>query len=500
MTNNYNNGNVRILVVDDESSIRELIKEYLSIEGYQVDTASDGNNAYEYMRHSYYDIIITDLEMPGLNGIELLEKANKEGLNHKFIILTGFGTVETAITALKLGALDYILKPFKLEEFGLIIKNAIRRRKLEEENIQLKEALSLYQISEAMILNDNVRAVLDLVLEKVLTEFDSDISIIALKEVDIFSRKEKIYSPVITKISRSTMEVSQEELESGFNKDIVYRVLEKDRILNLTGKDINKIRNDKPLSFEIKSYLGVAIGLRDRFYGSLCVFRIKNGIPFTHAQEKLLAIFAERVTSLLEVKRYDEGLQITMIESIESLVKALEAKEPYTRGHSERVSAYAVILAEKIGFDEKLSSRIALAGRLHDIGKIGIRYDALTKKEGLDKEEYEQFKLHTIIGANILKPMSFLSDIIPYILYHHERYDGRGYPEGLKGDHIPFVARILSICDSFDVMTSDRPYRDALNKEDVISELKNNSGTQFDPELVNTMLQLLEEGKIPLVM
>ena len=113
---------VHILVVDDESSIRELLQEYLSLEGYKVDSAKDGNDAFEYLRKNYYDIVLTDLEMPGMNGIELLKKANTQGLNHKFIILTGFGTVETAIMALKLGAVDYILKPFKLEELGLIIK------------------------------------------------------------------------------------------------------------------------------------------------------------------------------------------------------------------------------------------------------------------------------------------------------------------------------------------------------------------------------------------
>jgi|YelNatPaOPRAMG01_1025707.scaffolds.fasta_scaffold04134_3 response regulator RpfG family c-di-GMP phosphodiesterase len=488
--NQFDIKDVHILVVDDESSIRELLAEYLSLEGYKVDTAKDGTDAYEYLKRSYYDIVLTDLEMPGMNGIELLEKANAEGLNHKFIILTGFGTVETAIMALKLGAIDYILKPFKLEELGLIVRKAIQRRRLEEENIQLKEALSLYQISEAMVLNNNVRTVIELILEKAMIELDADIVMISLKET--------ISSPKITRLMKSSMNILVDELEANFDKEKLFDLLQKGRYLLLNGNQIDAIKKANSTGIEIRSYLSVAIGFLTRFYGAFCAFRIKKEIPFTDASRKLASIFAERITTLLEVKRSDEGLQIAIIESIESLVKALEAKEPYTKGHSERVAVYAHMLAEHMHLDPKEVSKITQAGRLHDIGKIAIRYDSLTKKEALTQKELEEFKSHPVIGANILKPMSFLSDIIPLILYHHERYDGKGYPEGISGENIPLGARILAICDSFDVMTSERPYRKPLTKEQVIAELKNNSGTQFDPSLVEHMLLLLEEGQIPI--
>jgi len=467
-TQNDDISQVSILVVDDESSIRELLKEYLSLEGYSVDVAKDGNEAYTYLKKSYYDIVLTDLEMPGMNGIELLKKANEEGLNHKFIILTGYGTVETTIMALKLGAIDYILKPFKLEELAIIVKNAVHRRRLEDENIQLKEALSLYQISEAMVLNNNVRAVIELILEKALTELGADIVVIFLKGT--------ISVPLITRMLKSKLDITKEEIESALDKEKIFKLVEAHRYLILNGKQMDGIRGDNT-RLNIKSYLSVAIGLRNRFYGTLCSFRVKSDIPFTTAQRKLAAIFAERITSLFEVKRSDEGLQLAIIESIESLVKALEAKDSYTKGHSERMSIYAHILSERLGLDGKSVSNITQAGRLHDIGKIGIRYDALTKKGKLTKEEYEQFKLHPVIGADILKSMSFLADIIPIILHHHERYDGTGYPDGLAGESIPFGARILAICDSFDVMTSDRPYRSILPREKVISELRNSEPT-----------------------
>ncbi len=479
-----------ILVVDDESSVRELLQEFLSLEGYGVDTAADGNDALDHLGKSSYDIILTDLEMPGMNGLDLLKKADALGQSHKFIMLTGYGTVETAIMALKLGAIDYILKPFKLEELGLIIRNAIHRRKLEEENIRLKEALSLYQISEAMVMNSNVRSVIELILEKAMIELDADIIMLSLKE--------PLSSPRVKRMYKSAVGITARDAVRLLDRDKVFGMLREKRYVIVNGGGINAIASDDGPPVDVRSFLSVAVGFSDRFYGAFSAFRVKENMPFTEANRKLAAIFAERLTSLLEVKRSDEGLQLAMIESIESFANALEAKEPYTKGHSDRVSVYAKMLAERMHLDGKSVSDIAQAGRLHDIGKIGMRYDALTKTDGLSKEEYDQFKMHTIVGANILKPMKFLADIIPIILYHHERYDGKGYPEGLKGTEIPIGARVLAVCDSFDVMTSDRPYRKPLSRERVLADLKNNKGTQFDPEVVDAMLLLIEEGEVPI--
>ena len=176
---------------------------------------------------------------------------------------------------------------------------------------------------------------------------------------------------------------------------------------------------------------------------------------------------------------------------IATLAKALEAKDAYTLGHTERVTDYAVKIAQFMGLGEEETETINKAALLHDIGKIGIKPEILDKKESLTPEERNIIKTHPVLGINILSPMKILGEILPIIRYHHERYDGTGYPEGLAAEEIPLGARILAVADSFDAMTSDRPYHLRLSLDAAIMELKNNSGTQFDSAVVDALLAIL---------
>ena len=174
------------------------------------------------------------------------------------------------------------------------------------------------------------------------------------------------------------------------------------------------------------------------------------------------------------------------------------AKDTYTRGHSERVAVYASRLGHKMGLRRELIERIYIAGMLHDVGKIGIPDAIITKPDRLTPEEYEEIKKHPEIGAKILEPVEFLRSIVPCVRRHHEWYDGcsSGYPVRLIGDQIPLPSRVIAVADTVEAMTSDRPYRKALSIEIVIAELHKFSGTQFDPVVVDAFLELLEhEGE-----
>ncbi|MBI5026932.1 MAG: HD-GYP domain-containing protein, partial [Nitrospirae bacterium] len=171
-------------------------------------------------------------------------------------------------------------------------------------------------------------------------------------------------------------------------------------------------------------------------------------------------------------------------------------KSPWTRGHSERVTEYALKIGRALGLSDGEMEKLRIAGLLHDIGKIGT-YDGVLDKPGqLTDEEYEVVKRHPGKGADVLSPISQLGDIIPWIRGHHERYDGKGYPDGLKGEEIPLQARILSVADAYDSMTAERPYRKTPGREKAIEELKRYSGIQFDPEVVDIFLKVLESGKV----
>ena len=189
-----------------------------------------------------------------------------------------------------------------------------------------------------------------------------------------------------------------------------------------------------------------------------------------------------------------QELRLAYVQTIRALAEAVDAKDTYTRGHSERVGVYASKIARELGFPKNFIERVYIAGLLHDVGKIGVRDAVITKPDRLDPDEYEEIKKHPEIGAKILEPVDFLADVVPCVRHHHEWFDGceRGYPDRLKGDLIPLPSRIILVADTVEAMTSDRPYRNALTLDAVVSEITKYSGTQFDPSCASAFLRLLD--------
>ena len=192
-----------------------------------------------------------------------------------------------------------------------------------------------------------------------------------------------------------------------------------------------------------------------------------------------------------ELTESKEKLEKAYLESIETLRYTVEAKDRYTHGHSDRVSAYSVLIGKKLGLSNEDLNTLKIGGLFHDIGKIGISDAILLKNGKLTDSEYSEIKNHPVIGKNILSNAAIFENIIPIVLYHHERYDGKGYPYGLQDSSIPFLARIVSVADSFDAMTSRRSYRGELDLEYVKNEFKTKSGTQFDPVIAQIFLDIL---------
>jgi len=178
------------------------------------------------------------------------------------------------------------------------------------------------------------------------------------------------------------------------------------------------------------------------------------------------------------------------------MANSIDARDPYTKGHSERVTSYAVMIAEKLKLSLEELERLRYAGLLHDIGKIRIRDHILHKPGRLTDAEFTEMKKHPEYGVEIMEPVKAFQTILPAMLHHHERFDGRGYPHGLAAENIPLSARILCVADCFDAMTSDRPYRKGMPVDDAVSELFKNKNTQFDPELVDIFLGLVEDGMV----
>ena len=207
------------------------------------------------------------------------------------------------------------------------------------------------------------------------------------------------------------------------------------------------------------------------------------------------------IKQMYEIKRINEELaesnqklEQAYLDMIQTLRYTVEAKDPYTRGHSDRVSEFSVLIGEKLGLSEEQIKILRIGGLFHDIGKIGIPDSILLKTDKLSDDEYSEIKNHPSIGAHILGAASIFKDIIPIVKHHHERFDGRGYPSGLQGEEIPFLARIAAVADTFDAMTSKRSYRDALDIQYVKDEIQRCKGTQFDPQIADAILDILENN------
>lgn len=225
--------------------------------------------------------------------------------------------------------------------------------------------------------------------------------------------------------------------------------------------------------------------------GSYIATRLYDEI--TKQNEKYVDILNNK-NDLLNQK--NEQIQNINMQTITIIVNALDAKDSYSEGHSRRVAAYSTMIANRLGLPEDEVRNIHIVALLHDIGKIGVPDSVLKKPGKLTDEEFALMKQHTLVGSDILKDIDMIPGVDIGTKYHHERYDGRGYPEGLKGEEIPYIARIIAVADAFDAMTSNRVYRKHLTYEKVMSELKKGEGTQFDPEIAKVMEQLILEGAV----
>ncbi len=213
---------------------------------------------------------------------------------------------------------------------------------------------------------------------------------------------------------------------------------------------------------------------------------------FSPEDKRVLQVLAGQAAIAIENARLFEHTQQTYYETIRSLAQALEARDAYTKGHSERVTRYSLLIADKLGLRERERKILHYAGLLHDIGKIGISDTILNKSKELSSDEWAAIRNHPLFGDTILGPIKFLSEAQDIVLHHHERFDGTGYPDGLDAERIPLQARIIAVADAFDAMTSDRPYRRALSRTVALNEIAAGAGKQFDPNVVRVFLEIME--------
>lgn len=457
--------NPRILIVDDESTIREICAEVLTKMGFEPVVTGDPLHALNIALKDHFDLVITDIKMPKMNGIELMRRIRQEKPSMPFIIVTGFGTYNLVIEALREGAYDFISKPFRIEELEVSVKNTFEKVALTKELSRIKTLNHVFNISKNTLLSKDRFQASTILLECIMKETNAAEGVIyiednwtgELKEIHSIPRKTSLNNRMIQDIY--TKGTSRCDANTMF---VIIRESHRDiGIIFLSKKDAAFSRSDQEITAILADNLGVAI---------------ENISLFENLQKKI------------------SGIENRFFETVRGFCNAVDSKSLWTKGHSERVSNLSLMVAQELNLSDEATKITELSALLHDIGKIGT-YDYLLDKPGkLLPDEYQLVRKHPEKSAAILSSVTDLKDVLNIILHHHEHYDGKGYPEGISGQDIPLISRVISVADSFDAMTSDRPYRKTPGKEKAVEELLRCAGSQFDPEVVHAFLRAIEHN------
>ncbi|MCD4781831.1 MAG: response regulator [Candidatus Omnitrophica bacterium] len=496
----------KILIIDDELIICKLLNDVLKEKGYDVFYTLSGNEGIGIVGRKSIDIIIVDLMMPEIAGIQVLEEIKKYYPDAVVIVITGFPTFESVQAALKLGAYNYITKPFNIDEIYFVVERAAAFRKLtlvnkdlmkelEEHNVELEkkvrertEELSLlYRIAQEISSSLKLEETLNVITNKVSEHLNLEICSILLLD-----KKNETLSIVAAR---------------GLSDEIVQRIQIKkgERISGWVVENneaifVNDIESDSRFSrsyhqekYYTRSFISVPLVVKGNVIGVINANNKKTKQPLTENDFGLIKGIAQEAAIAIENARLFSSLEETYVSTVLALTSAIDAKDHYTNRHSQQVTKYGVAIAREMGLLDFDVENIKKACQLHDIGKIGVHDDILTKPGKLTTEEWAEIQSHATKSAEILKPLDFLHDVMILVEQHHESFDGSGYPYNLKGEKILLGARIMAVADSFDAMTSRRPYREALSKKVAIEELIKNKGSQFDPEVVDAFMRVLEK-------
>jgi HD-GYP domain-containing protein (c-di-GMP phosphodiesterase class II) len=268
-------------------------------------------------------------------------------------------------------------------------------------------------------------------------------------------------------------------------------------IVNSPKKDHRFFKGvDERTEFKTRNIICVPVKVKEKIVGVLEAINKQEKKGFNKEDLSLFISLADQVAIALDNSRLYQELEEMFFQTTDSLADAIEKRDPYTGGHTRRVTQYSLAIAKYLQLNSLERKWLKITSVLHDIGKVGIEDQILRKPERLSPEEFEMIKRHCDIGVEIIKHVRPLSESIPGVKSHHEQLDGKGYPNGLKGEEIPALAKIVAVADTFDAMTTDRPYRIAMEREAAVKELERCSGTQFDEKVVEAFIQAYQKGEI----
>ena len=513
-----------ILFVDDEESILGITSEYFQRKGYRVVTANNGVEAKKILKEEEIDCCFTDINMPEMNGLELAEHIWVTDNTIPVVIMTAYPSLDNTIRTIQNGVVDFLTKPVNLNQMELCVQRVLSQRQLFIENLLLKKEVEgkarleklneelLNKVDELHTLNKimNVFSTVGISSDVFKRLVDMTVEIVHADESHFFVINEKMKTLIEVTSSDAGNEIKNIECNDqteaaepiiANTSDHLYTQTNINKIIMESMSDkmpllISKNNGSNDLPDAILSFMIVPLVIRDKVFGVLTASIVKGEKRFIENDLYYLSFMAQNAGFAIENLALYENIYENLFATLYAFVNTIEARDPYTRQHSNRVTSISIVIGKELGCTSEELDILNVAGHLHDIGKIGIRDDILLKPGRLTPEEFEKIKEHPVIGANIVKQLGQWDREMEVIRCHHERYDGAGYPDGLKGEEIPFLGRILAVADVYDAIASDRAYRKRMEEKKILKIINEGAGTQFDAEIVEAFLKVYKEGKI----
>jgi response regulator RpfG family c-di-GMP phosphodiesterase len=479
----------KILLVDDNVDIIDALSDFLTLNGCNVLVAPTGREAMEILDKNEVEVVILDVRLPDTNGVSLLDSIKISNPTVAVVMVTGYYNPNYVVEAMKKGASDFLIKPFEFDKLMLVLIRALRERSLliEKESIyqtledkkkiellnrelqkKIKELTTMYQISNQFnsltIFNDVYEKMLNIIYDALEVK-SCGYYIFDNKNKELILYKEK------TNNNGSMLESR----------------------VPVSGAFFENLRSQKKY-FSNKNELYLPINIKGECIGFIMVDSKRNGFKkddhMLDSDIFFLKLIAEKASTQIENRMLYESLFENVFQTLTSLIAAIQKRDSYTENHCHRVTDMSLILADKMDLPDYERDVIRFVGPVHDLGKIGIPDSILLKPGGLSDEEYFMMKSHSAYGEEILSRFDILSKEAKIIRSHHERYDGRGYPDALSKDEIPVCSRVIAVCDTFDAMTTNRPYRSALGKEHALNEIERCRGSQLDPDIADYFVEI----------
>jgi putative nucleotidyltransferase with HDIG domain len=501
-----------ILLVDDDPKVLDIVSMSLGRQGYRVRTAVNGREAIESASKAAPHLLILDLDLPDMSGIEVLDNIRDDHENLPVLMISAQNDIDSRVAALDGGADEFIKKPLSLRELHVRVDAALRRTSramsLDHRNVELETEIEHEREEVSRVERSFKRHMLSM---RTLLTVSQDLN--RAQQSDELIKTASL--TLVGELRVSSLAIFGVERENATSFELMgVRGFTPDRFSGITidraspfvkmfdnGSQPAKISRSgdarwtralPDLRLAVFEY-AAPIAVKGDLKGFVFTGPKLSGEEYTDYDRDIMTFISNSIGIGMENVRLMEQLQITYVATLRSLIQILEAKDPYTRGHTERVASYSMALANRLGLAQEDLRRILFGSLLHDVGKMGLRDDIINKPGPLTPEEWTLMKLHPVVGAQIVEKMEFLTGAVDIVRHHHESWDGRGYPDGLAGEKIPLIARIVTVADSFDAMTTDRPYRKALSVEEALRRLDESAGIQFDPHIARVFIRYVRE-------